>query len=113
MVRCAVSGSRRTQHLERHHHHRRLAFWECIQDLASKQTRSRLTEAELEEEYRWKFAPAHYVGRQKFYRMIRPEPRRHAALDGLTIREYEERAASEILHDTPPDIHESFQLDRS
>lgn len=90
-----------------------LALWERIQDLASEQTRSRLTEAELEEESRWKFAPAHYVGRQKFYRMIRPEPRRHAALDGLTIREYEERVASEILHDTPPGIHESFQLDRS
>lgn len=29
-----------------------LRFWERIQDLASEQTRSRLTEAELEEEYR-------------------------------------------------------------
>lgn len=34
-------------------------------------------------------------------------------LDGLTMREYEERAASEILHDTPPQFHESFRLDRS
>lgn len=90
-----------------------LRFWERIQDLASEQTRSLLTEAELEEEYRWKFAPAHYVGRQKFYRIIRPEPRRHAVLDGLTIREHEERVASEILHNTPPEIHESFRLDHS
>ncbi|MCJ1901623.1 hypothetical protein MR829_14720 [Paracoccus versutus] len=90
-----------------------LRFWERIQDLASEQTRSRLTDAELEEEYRWKFSPAFYVGRQKFYRMIRSEPRHHAALDGLTLREYEERTASEILHNTPPEIHESFRLDHS
>lgn len=90
-----------------------LRFWECIQDLASEQTRSRLTEAELEEEYRWKFSPAFYVGRQKFYRVSQSEPRHHAALDGLTIMEYEERAASKILRDAPPDIHESFRLDRS
>lgn len=90
-----------------------LCFWERIQDLALEQTRSRLTEAELEEEYRWKFSPPFYVGRQKFYRVIRSEPRRHAALDGLTVREYEEKAASEILHNTPPEIHESFRLDRS
>ncbi|WP_323032382.1 hypothetical protein [Paracoccus sp. (in: a-proteobacteria)] len=90
-----------------------LALWERIQDLASEQTRARLTEMELEEEARWKFAPAHYVGPQKFYRVIRPEPRRHDALDGLTIREHQERVASEILHDTPPQIHKSFRLDRS
>ncbi|WP_323033084.1 hypothetical protein [Paracoccus sp. (in: a-proteobacteria)] len=63
-----------------------LCFWERIQDLASEQTRSRLSEAELEEEYRWKFSPPFYVGRQKFYRVIRSEPCRHAALDGLTVR---------------------------
>lgn len=34
-------------------------------------------------------------------------------LDGLTIREHEETIASEILRNTPPDIHESFRLDRS
>lgn len=90
-----------------------LAFWERIQNLASEQTRSHLTEAEPGEEYRRKSAPALYDGRQKVYRMIRPEPCRHAALDGLTIREYEERVASEILHDTSPQIHESFRLDRS
>ncbi|RMC32857.1 hypothetical protein [Paracoccus alkanivorans] len=88
-----------------------LRFWERIQDLASEQTCSRLTETELEEEYRWKFSPAFYVGRQKFYRVIQSEPGHHAALDGLTVREYEERAASKILRDTPPEIHESFRLD--
>lgn len=90
-----------------------LTFWERIQELASEQTRSRLTEAELEAEYHWTFAPAHYVGRQKFYHVIRPEPRRHAALGGLTIRQHEEKNASAILRNTPPDIHESFRLDRS
>lgn len=90
-----------------------LRFWERIEDLASEQTRLLLTEAELEEEYRWKFSPAFHTGRQKFYRVIRSESRHHAALNGLTIREYEDRAASEILHSSPPDIHESFRLDRS
>lgn len=90
-----------------------LHFWERAEDLASEQTRSRLTEAELEEEYRWKFSPAFYDGRQKLYRVIRPEPRRHAALDGLTVREHEEKVASEILRETPPVIHEAFRLDHS
>lgn len=90
-----------------------LRFWERSQEMAAEQTRSRLTEAELEEEYRWQFGPAFYNGRQKFYRVIRSEPRRHAALDGLTVREYEERIASEIQRETPPAIHESFRLDRS
>ncbi|MFC3569338.1 hypothetical protein [Paracoccus simplex] len=90
-----------------------LCFWERSQDMAAEQTRSRLTEAELEEEYRWKFSPAFHVGRQKLYRVIRSEPRRHAALDGLTIREYEEKVASEVLCETPPVIHESFRLDHS
>jgi len=90
-----------------------LTLWERIQELASEQTRLRLTEAELEAEYRWTFAPPHYVGRQKFYHVIRPKPRRYAALDGLTIREHEEKITSEILRNTPPDIHESFRLDRS
>lgn len=38
---------------------------------------------------------------------------RHASLDGLTVREHQERAASEILKNSPPDIHESFEIDCS
>lgn len=90
-----------------------LQFWDRTQNLAVERTYSRLSEAELKEEYRWKCIPAAYVGREKLYRLIRPEPCRHAALEGLTVREYEERAAAEILRDTPPEIHETFRLDRS
>lgn len=88
-----------------------LRLWERVDNFASEQTRSRLTEAELEEEYRWKFSPAFYVGRQKFYRVEQFEARHHAALDGLTVEEYEEKVASKMLRDSPPDIHESFRLD--
>lgn len=78
-----------------------LQFWDRVQNLAAERTNARLSKTELEEEFRWQLSPAFHVGRQKYFRVIQPEPRRHAALDGLTVREYEERTASEILHNTP------------
>ncbi|WP_074971131.1 hypothetical protein [Paracoccus aminovorans] len=65
-----------------------LVFQDRIQDLAWDRTCARLTPAEFEAEFRWKSGPVYSVGRQKFYPVILPEPRRHAALDGLTFREY-------------------------
>ncbi|WP_128237065.1 hypothetical protein [Paenirhodobacter populi] len=90
-----------------------LQFWDRVQNLAAERTNARLSKTELEEEFRWQFSPAFHVGRQKYFRVTRPEPSRHAALEGLTVREYEERTASEILRDIPPEIHETFRLDRS
>lgn len=89
------------------------ALWERVDDLAWEQTQSRLTETELEAEFRMKTEPAHCVGVQKFRRITLPEPRRYAALDNMTFREYQQRITSEILRGTPPDIHESYHQDHT
>lgn len=80
-----------------------LQLWDRVEKLAAERTHARLSETELDEEFRWEFSPAFHVGRQKYFRVTRPEPSRHAALEGLTVREYEERTASEILRNTPPE----------
>lgn len=90
-----------------------MAFWDQVSELAWEQTQSLLTEAEFEAEFRWKTVPMPSVRGQKMHRVIFPEPHRHASLDGLTVREHQERAASEILKNSPPDIHESFEIDCS
>ncbi|QRZ12840.1 hypothetical protein JWJ88_09560 [Paracoccus methylovorus] len=90
-----------------------MAFWDQVSELAWEQTQSLLTEAEFEAEFRWKTVQVPSVRGQKMHRVIFPEPRRYVSLDGLTVREHQERTASQILKDSPPDIYESFEIDRS
>lgn len=90
-----------------------MAFWDQISELAWEQTQSLLTEAEINAEFSWKTAPVPSVHGQKMHRVIFPEPRRYDSLDGLTVREHQERNASEILKNASPGIHESFEIDRS
>ena len=91
----------------------RQAFWDQVDDLAWEQTQSLLKEQEFQAEFCWRTVPAPSVGGQKLYRVIRPEPCHYASLDGLTVQAYQERTASEILKNSPPDVHESFGIDRS
>lgn len=90
-----------------------MAFWDQISDLAWEQAQCLLTKVEFEAEFRWKTVPMPSVRGRKMHRVIFSEPRRYASLDRLTVREHQERTASEILKNAPPDIHEAFEIDCS
>lgn len=84
-------------------------FWDETCLLAEERASSLLIH-EQEEDGFFREGPFLANG-QKYFRMVKREPKVYACLGGLTRREYEEQCEREIIKNEPPVIHESFTIE--
>ncbi|PTQ78679.1 hypothetical protein C8R21_14113 [Nitrosospira multiformis] len=84
-------------------------FWDEARLLAEERASSLLID-EQEEDGFIREGPFLANG-QKYFRMVKRQPKAYACLGGLTRQEYEEQCERAIIENEPPVIHESFTIE--
>jgi hypothetical protein len=86
-------------------------FWDIVKEMADSREWEMLTIDEQLAERDIKFEPIWSNG-QRMYRMI-PRPKlTYEKFGGLTFFEYQEKLVNDIIQHEPPEIFESFTIDR-
>lgn len=93
----------------------RKAFWDEVSDLARNRVTDMLTEEEREEVFNVEFVPAQWspTGEVLGYSRAKREEKRFEKFGGLTYYEMCRKLETDIIHNDPPPIFESYSLDRS
>ncbi len=88
------------------------AFWDAAHGIAFDRAYAMLTPEESNAEFHMEFEPADIskTGKILTYRLVERPKTRFDKFDGLTFDEYLEKLEAETILETPPLIHESFQL---
>ncbi len=87
-------------------------FWDIVEEMAHNRAWSMLSSEEQAAEVDMKFEPIWHNG-QRMYRLI-PRPKlTYEQYGGLTYGEYQDKLVEEIIRDEPPEVFESFEIDRS
>lgn len=89
-------------------------FWHLVSERATERAEAMMTKDELSLAYKVDLVPAEREvnGKIRSYKMQRPEPVHYDKLNGMTFREYREWLEGEIIRNDPPEVFESFSLDR-
>ncbi|AHG65258.1 hypothetical protein [Advenella mimigardefordensis] len=93
----------------------RKAFWDEVNDLARNRATDMLTDEELEEVFNVEFVPVQWspTGEVLGYSRAEKEERRFEKFGGLTYHEMCRKLETDIIHNEPPPIYESYSHDRS
>lgn len=93
----------------------RKAFWDEVEDIASKRTAALRPQKEEPFNIDELFEPMTFNawGQATTYRMREREEETHESFGGMTEREYSAKLEKEIIVNEPPEIYESFAVDRS
>ena len=87
-------------------------FWSVVEDIAFKQAWQMLTHEEQSAESEIKLKPIWVKGKRMFQWTDKPKLT-YEKFGGLTFKDYQEKVAEEIIKADPPDIFESFVIDRT
>ena len=87
-------------------------FWDTTEDMAHSQAWEMLTPEEQSAEAEMKFEPIWENG-VRMYRLLEKPKRIYDNFEGLTYREYWDKLTGEIIRNEPPEVFESFKMDRS
>lgn len=88
------------------------AFWDVVEEMAHSRAWEQLTPDEQSAETEMKFEPIWSNGR-RMYRMVEKPKLIYEQYGGLTYSEYQDKLTEEIILHEPPEIFESFTIDRS
>lgn len=87
-------------------------FWDIVEEMADSRAWEMLTAEEQSAEGDIKFEPIWSHG-QRMYRMIARPKLIYEKFGGLTLHEYQDKLVEEIILHEPPEVFESFTIDRS
>ena len=87
-------------------------FWDIVEEMADSRAWQMLTAEEQSAEADIKFEPIWSHG-QRMYRMIERPKLIYEKFGGLTFSEYQDKLVEEIILHEPPEVFESFTIDRS
>ncbi|MGH2622178.1 MAG: hypothetical protein ACRDE7_00760 [Sphingobacterium sp.] len=90
-------------------------FWEQVESHARDRATSMLTCEEQAEEFSWAFVPAtrSSTGKITGYTLAKKTKKIYEQFEGRTFSDQCRKYESEIIKNEPPEIYESFQIDRS
>lgn len=88
-------------------------FWKETSSLASERAISLLTAEQREQECGMEFSEPFFRNGEKCYTLEERKQQGYDCFGGLTLNEYTKKCELEIIENDPPEIFESFRMDRS